>query len=345
MMDRTSDNDQDDLYEHYKFTASAGQEPLRVDKFLMNFIENATRNKIQQAIKAGNVLVNEVEVKANHKVKPHDVVRVVLAHPPHENLLVAEDIPLEIVYEDDDLLVVNKPAGMVVHPGHGNYSGTLVNGLIYHFENLPKNSNERPGLVHRIDKDTSGLLVVAKTEFAMSHLAKQFYDRATERKYYALVWGNLDDDSGTIEGHIGRSFKNRLQMDVFPDGAFGKPAITHYKVVERFSYVTLVECQLETGRTHQIRAHFKHIGHPLFNDERYGGDRILKGTTFTKYKQFVENCFKVLPRQALHAKTLGFVQPVTKEKLAFSSELPEDMQLALEKWRNYTVHKKEELGR
>lgn len=338
----TSDNDQDDLYEHYKFTAAAGQEPLRVDKFLMNFIENATRNKIQQAIKAGNVVVNEKEVKANHKVKPHDVVRVVLAHPPHENLLVAENIPLDIVYEDDDLLVVNKPAGMVVHPGHGNYSGTLVNGLIYHFGNLPKNSNERPGLVHRIDKDTSGLLVVAKTEFAMSHLAKQFYERTTERKYYALVWGNVTAEEGTIAGHIGRSLKNRLQMDVFPDGAFGKPAITHYKVIERFSYVTLVECQLETGRTHQIRAHFKHIGHPLFNDERYGGDKILKGTTFTKYKQFVDNCFKILPRQALHAKTLGFVQPVTKDKLAFSSDLPKDMQQAIEKWRKYTVHRKEE---
>ena len=337
----TLDTEQDDLYEHYKFTASEGQEPLRVDKFLMNFIENATRNKIQQAVKAGNVLVNDIIVKSNYKIKPNDTVRVVLAHPPHENLLVAEDIPLDIVYEDDDLIVVNKPAGMVVHPGHGNYSGTLVNGLIYHVENLPTNSNERPGLVHRIDKDTSGLLVVAKTESAMTNLANQFFDRTTERKYLALVWGNVDDEEGTIIGHVGRSFKNRLQMDVFPDGDYGKHAVTHYKVLERFSYVTLVECKLETGRTHQIRAHFKYIGHTLFNDERYGGERILKGTTFTKYKQFVDNCFKVLPRQALHAKTLGFEHPTTKKWMQFDSEIPEDMQLALEKWRNYTIHQKE----
>lgn len=340
MSDDAIGNDQDDLYEHFKFTAGEGQEPLRVDKFLMNFIENATRNKIQQAIKAGNVLVNEIEVKSNYKVKPKDIVRVVLAHPPHENLLVAENIPLNIFYEDDSVIVVNKPAGMVVHPGHGNYSGTLVNGLIYHFENLPKNSNERPGLVHRIDKDTSGLLVVAKTEFAMANLAKQFYDRKTDRVYHALVWGNMDQDEGTIEGNIGRSLKNRLQMDVFPDGNFGKHAVTHYKVLERFSYVTLVECKLETGRTHQIRAHFKHIGHTLFNDERYGGNIILKGTTFTKYRQFVENCFKILPRQALHAKTLGFEHPVSKKWLQFDSELPDDMQQALEKWRNYSIHQK-----
>lgn len=341
MSDQEIDNDQDDLYEHHNIKAAEGQEPLRVDKFLMNFIENATRNKIQQAIKAGNVLVNDAIVKANHKVKPLDVVRIVLAHPPHENLLIAEDIPLDIIYEDNEVLVVNKAAGMVVHPGHGNYSGTLVNGLIHHIENLPTNSNERPGLVHRIDKDTSGLLVVAKTEFAMSFLANQFYDRTTERLYYALVWGNVAQDEGTIEGHIGRSLKNRLQMSVFPDGEHGKPAITHYKVLERFSYVTLLQCKLETGRTHQIRAHFKHIGHTLFSDERYGGNVILKGTTFTKYRQFVDNCFKLLPRQALHAKTLGFTHPITKKKLQFNSELPEDMQLAIEKWRNYTVHQKE----
>jgi len=332
---------QDELYEHFKFVASEGQEPLRVDKFLMNFIENATRNKIQQAIKAGGILVNDKTVKANYKVKPNDVVRVVLAHPPHENLLVAEDIPLDIVYEDDTVIVVNKPAGMVVHPGHGNYSGTLVNGLIHHIENLPTNSNERPGLVHRIDKDTSGLLVVAKTEFAMAHLSKQFFDRTTERLYFALVWGNLKENTGTITGHIGRSLKNRLQMSVFKDGAFGKPAITHYKVVERFSYVTLVQCKLETGRTHQIRAHFKHVGHTLFNDERYGGNEILKGTTFTKYKQFVDNCFKILPRQALHAKTLGFKHPKTGKFLQFDSEIPSDMSLCLEKWRNYTMNQKE----
>ena len=341
MYNSAEDIEQDDLYEHFKFKASEGQEPLRVDKFLMNFIENATRNKIQLAIKAGNVLVNDTTVKSNHKVKPNDIVRVVLAHPPHENLLVAENIPIDMVYEDDTVIVVNKPAGMVVHPGHGNYSGTLVNGLIYHFENLPKNSNERPGLIHRIDKDTSGLLVVAKTEFAMANLAKQFFDRTTDRVYHALVWGNIDDDEGTITGNVGRSFKNRLQMDVFPDGEHGKHAVTHYKVIERFSYVTLVECKLETGRTHQIRAHFKYIGHPLFNDERYGGNQILKGTTFTKYKQFVDNCFKILPRQALHAKTLGFEHPMTKKWMQFNSEVPEDMQLAIEKWRNYTIHQKE----
>ena len=326
----------DELYEHYRFTASEGQVPLRVDKFLMNFIENATRNKIQQAAKAGNILVNDTPVKSNYKVKPQDVVRVVLAHPPHENLLVAEDIPLDIVYEDDEVIVVNKPAGMVVHPGHGNYSGTLVNGLIHHIENLPTNSNERPGLVHRIDKDTSGLLVIAKTEYSMAHLSKQFFDRTTERLYYALVWGYIEEDSGTIEGHIGRSFKNRLQMDVFPDGEYGKPAITHFKVLERLTYVTLVQCKLETGRTHQIRAHFKHIGHTLFNDERYGGDAILKGTTFTKYKQFVDNCFKALPRQALHAKTLGFTHPKTGEFMQFNSPIPDDIEACLEKWRTYS---------
>ena len=341
MTNKEIDDNDDSLYEHYKFVAAIGQEPLRVDKFLMNFIENATRNKIQIAIKVGSVLVNDNVVKANYKVKPNDVVRVVLTHPPHENLLVAEDLPINIVYEDDDVIVVNKEAGMVVHPGHGNYSGTLVNGLIHHVENLPTNSNERPGLVHRIDKDTSGLLVVAKNENAMSKLALQFFNKTTERIYYALVWGNVEDNEGTITGNIGRSLKNRLQMTVFPDGDFGKHAVTHYKVLERFSYVTLVECQLETGRTHQIRAHFKYIGHTLFNDARYGGDQILKGTTFTKYKQFVDNCFKVMPRQALHAKTLGFIHPTTNKMMRFDSEIPEDFQAALEKWRNYTVHRKE----
>ena len=336
------ETENDDLYEHYRFTASVGQVPLRVDKFLMNFIENATRNKVQQAAKAGNILVNDVAVKQNYKVKPNDVVKVVLAHPPHENLLVAEDIPLDIVYEDDTVIVVNKPAGMVVHPGHGNYSGTLVNGLIHHIENLPTNSNERPGLVHRIDKDTSGLLVVAKTEFAMANLSRQFFDRTTERLYYALVWGNIEEDEGRIEGNIGRSLKNRLQMAVFPDGEFGKHAVTHFKVLERLTYVTLVQCKLETGRTHQIRAHFKYIGHTLFNDERYGGNDILKGTTFTKYKQFVQNCFKVLPRQALHAKTLGFTHPKTGEFLQFDSEIPEDMKVCLEKWRTYSENSKED---
>ena len=276
-------------------------------------------------------------MKANHRVKANDVVKVLLSHPPHEDLLVPENIPLNIVYEDDALLVVNKPAGMVVHPGHGNYSGTLINALVYHFEHLPNNSSNRPGLVHRIDKDTSGLLVIAKTEEAMLHLTQQFFYKTTQREYIALVWGNIEEDEGTVRGHIGRHLKDRLQMDVFPDGSHGKEAVTHYKVLERFGYVTLVSCRLETGRTHQIRVHLKHIGHTLFNDERYGGDKILKGTTFAKYKQFVENCFAVLPRQALHAKTLGFEHPVTHEFMSFDSELPDDMQACIEKWRSYKL--------
>ncbi len=341
--EQSQDNNNDDLYEHYSFVAAKGQEPLRVDKFLMNFIENATRNKVQQAAKNGNVYVNDKTVKPNYKVKAGDEVKVLLEHPPHEYLLTPEDIPLDIVYEDEVLLLVNKPAGMVVHPGHGNYSGTLINALIYHFENLPQNSSERPGLVHRIDKDTSGLLVVAKTEQAMTHLASQFFHKTSERKYIALVWGNVEDDKGRIEGNIGRHPKNRLQNMVFEgeDAERGKVAVTNYKVLERFGYVTLVECSLETGRTHQIRVHMKHIGHTLFNDERYGGDRILKGTSFTKYKQFVDNCFKILPRQALHAQTLGFEHPVTKKWLSFSSEIPQDMQDCLEKWRNYAKNQKD----
>ncbi|HZW62534.1 MAG TPA: RluA family pseudouridine synthase [Flavobacteriaceae bacterium] len=339
-IDLQEDTD-DELYEHYSFTAEKGQTPLRVDKYLMNFIENATRNKIQQAAKNGNIYVNDVPVKSNYKVKAHDVVKVLFTHPPYENLLVGENIHLDIVYEDDALLVINKPAGMVVHPGHGNYTGTLINGLIYHFDHLPKNANNRPGLVHRIDKDTSGLLVIAKTEEAMNHLAKQFFNKTSEREYIALVWGNIEEDQGTITGNIGRHPKNRLQNTVFEgnDAEKGKPAVTHYKVLERFGYVTLVLCKLETGRTHQIRVHMKHIGHTLFNDERYGGEKILKGTTFTKYKQFVENCFKILPRQALHAKTLGFEHPVTNEFLRFDSEIPMDMQECIEKWRNYAKHK------
>ena len=261
---------------------------------------------------------------------------MLLEHPPYEHLLKGENIPIDIVYEDDQVLVVNKPAGMVVHPGHGNYSGTLVNALAYHFDNLPMNSSERPGLVHRIDKDTSGLLVVAKTELAMAHLTQQFADKTSEREYIAIVWGNIEEDEGTIEGNIDRHSTNRMQMAVFPDGEKGKSAVTHYKVLERLGYVTVVSCQLETGRTHQIRVHMKYIGHTLFNDERYGGDQILKGTTFTKYKQFVENCFKVLPRQALHAKTLGFEHPTTGEFLRFTSEIPQDMVECIEKWRNYS---------
>ena len=332
--------EEDELYEHYAFKVEKGQQPLRIDKYLMNFVENATRNKIQQAAKDGSIFVNGTPVKSNYKVKPNDYITVKFEHPPHEYLLVAEDIPIDIVYEDDDLLVVNKPAGMVVHPGHGNYSGTLINGLIYHFENLPNNSSNRPGLVHRIDKDTSGLLVVAKTEQAMAHLSNQFAEKTSEREYVAIVWGNIEEEGGTVEGNIGRHPKNRLQNTVYEgDEAYkGKPAVTHYKVLERLGYVTLVSCKLETGRTHQIRVHMKHIGHTLFNDERYGGEKILKGTSFTKYKQFVENAFKVLPRQALHAKTLGFEHPTTGEWLSFSTEIPEDMQQCIEKWRGYAKH-------
>ena len=333
--------EEDDLFEHYSFTAASGQEPLRVDKYLMNLVKNATRNKIQQAAKSGNIRVNQEKVKQNYRVKPGDVVRVLFEHPPYEYLLHPEQIALDIVFEDQELLVVNKPAGMVVHPGHGNYSGTLVNALAYHFSNLPLNSNNRPGLVHRIDKDTSGLLVIAKTERAMTHLAQQFFDKSTAREYIALVWGSVEEESGTVIGHIGRNPKNRLQMQVFPEGDQGKEAVTHFKVLERLGYVTLISCKLETGRTHQIRAHMRYLGHPLFNDARYGGDRILKGTTFTKYKQFVENAFQILPRQALHARTLGFEHPVSGELLHFEAHIPEDMLACIEKWRGYARYSSE----
>jgi 23S rRNA pseudouridine1911/1915/1917 synthase len=327
---------EDELYEHFSFEVPKGQLLLRIDKFLMNLIPNATRNKIQQAATNGDIYVNDVPVKSNYKVKPLDLVRILLSHPPFENRVDPENIPLDIVYEDDALLLINKPPGLVVHPGHGNYTGTLVNALAYHFENLPMNSSERPGLVHRIDKDTSGLLVIAKTEAAMTHLAKQFEAKTSEREYIAIVWGNVKEDEGTIEGNIARHVKDRMQMAVFADPEIGKPAVTHYKVLERFGYVTMVSCVLETGRTHQIRVHMKHIGHPLFNDARYGGDLILKGTTFTKYKQFIDNCFKILPRQALHAKTLGFVHPTTGAMMRFDTELPDDMKELIEKWRGYS---------
>ena len=327
---------EDELYEHYRFDIPKGQLLLRIDKYLMNMIPNATRNKIQNAATAGDIYVNDLPVKSNYKVKPFDVVRIMLSHPPFENRVDPEDIPLDIVYEDDALLLVNKPPNFVVHPGHGNYTGTLVNALAFHFENLPMNSSERPGLVHRIDKDTSGLLVIAKTEAAMTHLAKQFEAKTSEREYISMVWGNVVADEGTIEGNIARHVKDRMQMAVFADPEIGKPAVTHYKVLERFGYVTLVSCILETGRTHQIRVHMKHIGHPIFNDERYGGNLILKGTTFTKYKQFIDNCFKALPRQALHAKTLGFIHPTTGEMMRFDTELPQDFQDCIEKWRGYS---------
>ena len=328
------------LFEHFSFTVDKGQTPLRIDKYLMNFVENATRTKIQSAAKSGSIQVNGNVVKSNYKVKPKDKIKVLFEYPPHQNLLLPENIDLDIVYEDDELVVVNKPTGMVVHPGHGNYSGTLINALIYHFENLPNNSSNRPGLVHRIDKETSGLLVIAKTEKAMIDLSEQFAKKTSSREYIALVWGDLKEDSGTINEYIGRNPKNRLQNIVFSgdDIEKGKPAITHYKVISRYGYVSLVSCTLETGRTHQIRVHMKHIGHTIFNDSRYGGDLILKGTTFTKYKQFVDNCFKILPRQALHAKTLGFNHPKTKENLSFDSEIPEDIQHCLDKWESYAKH-------
>ena len=328
------------LFEHFSFQVDKGQAPLRIDKYLMNFVENATRTKIQAAAKNGSIKVNGIVVKSNYKVKPLDEIKVLFEYPPHENLLIAENIDLDIIYEDDDLVVINKPAGMVVHPGHGNYSGTLINALIYHFENLPTNSSNRPGLVHRLDKDTSGLLVVAKNDEAMVHLSNQFAEKTSKREYTAMVWGNLKEDSGKIDNYIGRNPKNRLQNIVLDEDNVenGKRAITNYEVLSRMNYVNLVKCTLETGRTHQIRVHMKHIGHTLFNDERYGGDSILKGTTFTKYKQFVENCFKLLPRQALHAKTLGFVHPKTGDFIEFDSELPEDFKSCIEKWENYTAN-------
>jgi len=326
-----------ELYEHHRFTADRGQHLIRIDKFLFYRIENVSRTKIQAAADAGCILVNEKAVKSSYKVKPGDVVSVVLPHPPQEFEIIPENIPINIIYEDDDLVVINKPAGMVVHPGHGNYSGTLVNALTYHFQDVTlfSRGDARPGLVHRIDKNTSGLLVVAKNDYAMSHLAKQFYDRKTRRLYTAIVWGSFDRPEGTVEGNIGRNPKDRLKMHVPASVDDGKPAVTHYKVIEPLGYISVIECKLETGRTHQIRVHMEHIGHPIFNDERYGGNRILKGTTFSKYKQFVENCFKLLPRQALHAKTLGFIHPRSKKELYFDSELPEDMMLVIEKWRKY----------
>ena len=326
----------DELFEHFSFLADKGQEPVRVDKFLMNRIENATRNKIQKAAKSGYIFSNENPVKQNYKVKPGDNIKVMFHHPPYENLIVGEKIDIDIIYEDNDILVVNKPPNQVVHPGHGNYSGTLLNGLIYHNENLPENRDGRPGLVHRIDKDTSGLLVVAKSDTALTKLSEQFFHKTIDRKYLAIVWGTPSPEQGTIDKYLSRDKKNRMIMSVPVDEDIGKRAITHYKVVEKLGYVSLIECELETGRTHQIRAHMKHIGNPIFNDQRYGGDKILKGTIFNKYKQFVENCFKLLPRQALHAKTLSFNHPRTNERLAFETELPNDFKSCFEKWKNYS---------
>ncbi|PID92918.1 MAG: RNA pseudouridine synthase [Bacteroidetes bacterium] len=328
--------EQQELFEHHRFTVDKGQSQLRIDKFLFARIENASRNKIQMAAKEGLILVNGRAVKSNYRVKPMDIISVVMTHPPREIEIIAEDIPLDIVYEDDDLIVVNKQPGMVVHPAYGNYTGTLVNALTFHFRDQQEAS---PCLVHRIDKDTTGLMIVAKNELAQTRLAKQFFDHTTERKYYALVWGDFTEEEGTIEGHLGRSKKDRKIMTVYEDGDYGKHAVTHYRVVERFGYITLIECQLETGRTHQIRAHMRFIGHPLFNDATYGGDLILKGTTFTKYRQFIQNCFSLLPRQALHAKLLGFTHPTTHEKILFDSTIPDDMQAVIDKWRTYVSAK------
>jgi len=329
----------EELYQRFVFNADKGQEPYRIDKFLMNRIEGATRNKLQQAINAGLILVNNKEVKQNYKVKAFDQIIVYSDLSPESTEIVPEKMNLNIVHEDDDILMINKPAGMVVHPGSGNYSGTLLNGVAWYLQNENPSISEsvlpRFGLVHRIDKNTSGLLVLAKKDRAMRQLAKQFYDHTVKRQYVALVWGDLEKEEGTIVAHVGRNLRYRKLFEAYPEGDHGKEAITHYKVLERFNYVTLVQCVLETGRTHQIRVHMKHIGHPLFNDDFYGGDKIVKGTIFSKYKQFVDNCFAICPRQALHAKTLGFIHPETEKEIFFDTELPEDISGVIEKWRNY----------
>lgn len=324
------------LYEHFRVTVDKGQDLVRVDKYLFDKLTNVSRNRIQKAADAGYIMANDKSVKSNYRVKPLDVITVMLDRPYYDNEVVPEDIPLNIIYEDDVLMVVNKPAGMVVHPGHGNYTGTLINGVAWHMKDVPDwyMNDAHVGLVHRIDKDTSGLLVIAKTPEAKTNLGEQFFNKTTKRRYRALVWGNFEEDEGTVVGNIGRNPKDRMQMTVLPEGE-GKHAVTHYRVLERFGYVTLIECILETGRTHQIRVHMKHIGHVLFNDERYGGQEVLRGNRTTKYKQFINNCFEICPRQALHAMTLGFIHPVTGEEMYFTSELPEDMTALLDKWRNY----------
>jgi len=328
-------------YEHYRFVADRGQTMVRIDKFLTDRIENASRNRIQQAADAGKIQANGIAVKSSYKVKPLDTITVVMDYPRREVEILPEDIPLDVVYEDNDLLVINKPAGLVVHPGYGNYTGTLLNAIAWHLKDDPSfNCNDpRWGLIHRIDKDTSGLLVIAKTPEAKTHLGYQFFHKTTQRKYVALVWGVVKEEEGRIEGNIGRDLRDRQLMTVFPDGSHGKPAVTHYRVLEPLGYTTLVECRLETGRTHQIRVHLKHIGHTIFNDERYGGNIILKGNHFTKYKQFIHNCFEACPRQALHAKTLGFVHPRTGEQLFFDSPLSADMENLVDKWRKYVANK------
>lgn len=333
-------SDEEELYEHFRIVADKGQSLIRIDQYLKHYVANATRTKIQNAIDSQSVKVNNKATKASYKVKPFDVVTVSMPHPVRDTEIVPENLDINIVFEDDDILIVNKEAGMVVHPAHGHWSGTLVNALVYHFMQLPthKNGEARPGLVHRIDKDTSGLLVIAKTDYAMTHLARQFFEHTIERTYNALVWGTPKEDAGTIRGHIGRSPKDRKIMTVFADGSQGKEAISHYQVLESFRYVSLVKCNLETGRTHQIRAHFQYLGHPLFSDATYNGDKILRGTTSGPYKSFVENCFSTIPRQALHAKSLGFEHPRTGEWMQFDSELPDDFKTVIDKWRNYAQH-------
>jgi 23S rRNA pseudouridine1911/1915/1917 synthase len=330
--------DQQELFEHHRFRVDPGQSLLRIDKYIFTRLENISRTRIQNAANAGNILVNNDQVKPNYRVKPDDVIQIVLPNPPREIELIPENIPINIVYEDNDVVVVNKEPGMVVHPAYGNYTGTLVNALMWHFKDMPlfQSGELRPGLVHRIDKNTSGILVIAKNELALNRLSRQFFERTTSRKYIALVWGVPDPPEGIIKGHVGRNIRDRKIMQVFPDGNRGKPAVTHYKVLENLGYISVVECRLETGRTHQIRVHFSFIKHPLFNDDEYGGDHVLKGTTFTRYHQFVKNCFKTLPRQALHAKSLAFDHPVTGDRLSFDSELPYDMRQVIDKWRDYT---------
>jgi 23S rRNA pseudouridine1911/1915/1917 synthase len=339
-IDLPEEQDDDELFEHHRIVADAGQSLVRIDKFLMDRLPNVTRTKIQAGIHEGFVKVNEKSIKPNYKVHPNDIIIVSLPEPPRDTDVKPENIPLNIVFEDEHLLVINKPAGMVVHPAYQNWSGTVVNALAYHFQNLPQmpGNDGRPGLVHRIDKDTSGLLVIAKTETVLTQLAKQFFDHSIERTYWALVWGEPDPTEGTINVNVGRSLKDRRVTVAFPEADYGRHAITHYKMLKSFRYVSLVECKLETGRTHQIRAHMKSLGNPLFNDALYGGSEVLRGTIFSKYKQFVDNCFKIIPRQALHAKTLGFVHPATKQWVQFESELPEDMKLVIEKWEHYVKY-------
>lgn len=346
-IEEAESGEEQELYEHYHIKVEKGQIMMRIDKFLMIRVQNATRTKLQQACEAGNILVNGKPVKSNYRIKPLDEISIVLSTPPRVVDVLPENIPIDVVYEDDYICVVNKEPGMVVHPAYGHYTGTLVNALAWRFKNLPSSKQkladgltiDRPGLVHRIDKNTSGIIIIAKTELAMTRLAKDFFDRNLDRKYIAIVWGDVKEDAGTITCNVGRDLKNRKVMACFPEGDYGKHAVTHFKVLERFGYVTVVECKLETGRTHQIRVHMKYLGHPLFNDNEYGGDKVLKGLPSNKYKQFIENCFQILPRQALHAKTLGITHPIAQKPIFFDSELPDDMQQVIEKWRKFTQNK------